>query len=28
SLETTGVYHGVTKPKNVVKLDAIPVDSQ
>nr|ART66868.1 polyprotein [Hepatovirus A] len=27
-LETTGVYHGVTKPKNVVKLDAIKVDSQ
>nr|WLJ60151.1 MAG: polyprotein [Hepatovirus sp. 'sotense'] len=28
SLVTTGVYHGVTKPKNVVKLDAIPNDSQ
>lgn len=27
-LETTGVYHGVTKPKNVVKLDSLPDDSQ
>ncbi|ALL35272.1 polyprotein [hepatovirus G2] len=26
--ETSGVYHGVTKPKNVIKLDALPADSQ
>nr|ALL35269.1 polyprotein [Hedgehog hepatovirus] len=25
---TTGVYHGVTRPKNVVKLDAINTDTQ
>nr|YP_009164964.1 3B [hepatovirus B1] len=23
-----GVYHGVTKPKNVIKLDALPSDAQ
>nr|NP_740557.1 3B (VPg) mature peptide [Hepatovirus A] len=23
-----GVYHGVTKPKQVIKLDADPVESQ
>ncbi len=28
NLTTTGVYYGITKPKNVVKLDSIENDSQ